>query len=113
FRVHGPRGAKPSRPHIGEYERKTNPVSEAPALRIGPARAVQPPPSRARLLVVGLQDLVAGGRKLRPVLLQAGQNGEITLIDDRTAELLHVARARLLLFRRTAALLLGEGRRRK
>src|SRR5262245_12883313 len=70
---------------------------------------------RESLLVVGLQDLIASLRDLGPVLLQAGQNREIALIDDRTAELLHVARAGLLLFGRAASLLglLGERRGRK
>ncbi|MDP1868140.1 MAG: hypothetical protein Q8L13_17620, partial [Bradyrhizobium sp.] len=39
----------------------------------------------------------------------AGQNGEVALIDDRTAEALNVARTGRLLFRRAAALLLGDG----
>src|SRR3954451_17745218 len=64
------------------------------------------------LLVVVLQDLVAGLRDLGPVLLEAGQDGEIALVDDRTAELLHIARAGLL-FRVCATSCLGECRRRK
>ncbi|BAC48265.1 bll3000 [Bradyrhizobium diazoefficiens USDA 110] len=67
------------------------------------------------LLVVVLQNLVAGLRDLGPVLLQAGQDGEIALIDDRTAELLHIARAGLLLGVRATPLLgkcrRGKGRR--
>ena len=43
------------------------------------------------------------------MFLQAGQDGEIALIDHRTAEALHVTGASLLLFRCSAALLLGEG----
>ena len=62
------------------------------------------------LLVVALQDLVALLRDLGPVLLEAGQDGEIALVDDRTAELLHIARAGLLLGLRTAPCL-GECRR--
>ncbi|PJG57042.1 hypothetical protein CVM73_01110 [Bradyrhizobium forestalis] len=64
------------------------------------------------LLVVVLQDLVAGLRDLGPILLQAGQDGEIALVDDRTAELLHIAGAGLLLGV-GATPLLGERRRRK
>ena len=65
------------------------------------------------LLAVVFQHLIAGRRDLGAVLLQAGQNGEIALIDHRAAEALNVARAGLLLFRRAAALLLGEGVRSK
>jgi hypothetical protein len=64
-----------------------------------------------RLLAVVLQDLIAGGRNLGAILLQAGQDGEITLIDHRTAKALHVTSTGLLLIRGTAALL-GEGIRR-
>ena len=41
--------------------------------------------------------------QLGAVLLKAGQNGEIALIDHRAAEALNVARAGLLLVRRAAA----------
>ena len=58
---------------------------------------------------MGLQHLVAGGADLAAVLLQAGENGEIALIDDGAAVTLHVTRAGLLLIGRTAPLLLGEG----
>jgi len=62
------------------------------------------------LLPVVLQNLVAGGADLGTMFLEAGQDGEIALIDDRTAELLDVTGAGLLLLRRSAALLLlGEG----
>src|SRR6185436_19629190 len=62
-----------------------------------------------RLLAVALQNLVAGGTDLGTMLLEAGQDGEIAMVDHRTAELLHVTGAGLLLLRRSAALLLGEG----
>jgi hypothetical protein len=61
-----------------------------------------------RLLSVVFQDLIAGRGQLGAILLKAGQNGEIALVDHRPAEALDVARASLLLFRRTAALL-GDG----
>src|ERR1700738_4357563 len=61
-----------------------------------------------RLLAVVFQHLIAGRGQLGTILLQASQNGEIALIDHRAAETLHVARARLLLVRRAAALL-GDG----
>src|SRR4051794_19238282 len=62
------------------------------------------------LLPVVLQNLVAGRADLGTMLLEAGQDGEIALVDDRTAELLDITGAGLLLLRRSAAwLLLGEG----
>src|ERR1700704_5126132 len=62
------------------------------------------------LLSVILQHLIACRAQFGPMLLEAGQNGEITLIDHRAAEALNVARARPLLLRRAAALLLlGDG----
>jgi hypothetical protein len=64
------------------------------------------------LLPVVLENLVAGSAYLGTMFLQARQDGEIALIDHRTAEFLHVAGAGLLLFRRSAALLLGDGSRR-
>jgi hypothetical protein len=64
------------------------------------------------LLPVVLENLVAGSAYLGTMFLQARQDGEIALIDHRTAEFLHVAGAGLLLFRRSAALLLGNGSRR-
>jgi hypothetical protein len=62
-------------------------------------------------LAVALEDLVAGGADLGTMLLQARQDGEIALIEYRTAELLRVAGAGFLFFGRSA-LLLGEGVRR-
>jgi hypothetical protein len=62
---------------------------------------------------VAFQHLVAGCGNLGTVLLQAGKNGEITLIDHRSAKTRHVAGAGFLLLGRSAALLLGEGIRRK
>jgi hypothetical protein len=63
------------------------------------------------LLPVVLQNLIAGRRDLGAILLEAGQNGEIALVDYRTAEALHVTGTGLL-FVRGAAALLGEGIRR-
>src|ERR1700751_2137399 len=71
---------------------------------------------KRRLLAVGLQHLVAGRRNLRAILLQAGEDHEIALVDDAAAVTLNVAAAgRLLLLRALALLrrcsLLGESRR--
>ena len=60
--------------------------------------------SRALLAVV-LENLVAGRADLRPVFLEARQDGEVALVDDRTAVFLDVAGAGLLLVRRSAPLL--------
>jgi hypothetical protein len=63
---------------------------------------------------VALQHLIAGGADLGTVLLQAGENGEIALIDYGTTVALHVAGAGLVFIGRPATrLLLGEGIRRK
>jgi hypothetical protein len=56
---------------------------------------------------VVLQHLVAGRRDLRTVLLQAGEDREITLIDDGAAVALDVAVAGGLLLRGAAARRLG------
>jgi hypothetical protein len=56
------------------------------------------------LLPVGLQDLIAGHRQLWTILLKAGKNGEIALINHWTAIALNVARTSRLLLRRAAAL---------
>src|SRR4029453_8415390 len=64
------------------------------------------------LLAVVLENLVAGRADLRAVFLEAGQDGEIALVNHRTAELLHVAVTGLLLLRCSAPRwlrLLGEG----
>src|SRR6266478_9952802 len=64
-----------------------------------------------RLLVVILQHQGASLRELRPILLQASQDGEVTLIDHGAAEALHVAGAGFLFLLRAAPRLLGgEGR---
>src|ERR1700738_1902577 len=49
------------------------------------------------LLPVAHQHVAAGGRELWAIFLQAGQNGKIALIHQLAAEVLHVARASLLL----------------
>src|SRR5215472_7904705 len=71
--------------------------------------------SMPRLLPVGLQHLVAGRADFGAIFLQAGQNGEIALVDDRAAMLLHVTRAGLLLFGRSASpvVRVGSGRKSK
>ena len=61
------------------------------------------------LLPVIFQDLIAGPGQLGTILLQAGQDDEIALIDDLAAVALNVARTGRLLLRRAATLLLGDG----
>src|SRR5882757_7857994 len=95
-------------PHIGEYVAKTNAICDFSPAPCRSNQAVNGPAAArigCRLLAVVFQHLIAGRRQLRTILLQAGQNGEIALIDHRAAEALDVARARLLLLRRAAALL--------
>ena len=67
------------------------------------------PDASALLLAVVFQDLIAGQGQPGTVFLKARQNGEIALIHQGAAKTLDVAGARLLLFRRAAALLLGKG----
>jgi hypothetical protein len=67
------------------------------------------PDASALLLAVVFQHLIAGQGQPGTVFLKTRQNGEIALIDHRTAEALNVARAGLLLLRRAAALRLGDG----
>jgi hypothetical protein len=76
--------------------------------------AARSPPRRdasiqARLLAVVLQHLIAGLGDLGAILLQAGQNGEVTLIDHGATVLLHVTRTGFLLFDGAAALLALPG----
>src|ERR1700744_174300 len=99
------------RPHIGEYVAKTNALPPPPAsLTNSRNRACQRPARRRRdvnaaLLPVILQNLIAGGGDLGAMVLQTGQNREIALVHHATAKALDVARAGLLLFRCSAALL--------
>jgi hypothetical protein len=102
-------------PHIGEYDAKTNAIcyfSRFPGRGVKPITAYGA--SRryaAALLTVGFQHLIAGRGQLGPIFLKTPQNGEIALIDHGTTEALNIARTSLLLFGRTAALLLllGDG----
>src|ERR1700743_1918401 len=64
--------------------------------------------SNASLLPVTHQHLITGGGDLGAMVLQAGQDGEIPLIHHATAQALDIAGTGLLLFRRTAALLLSH-----
>jgi hypothetical protein len=109
------------RPHIGEYDAKTNATRDIGRI---PARrctliAGFPRESFARrsqdaavvLLPVVFQNLIAGPGQFGPILLQARQNDEVALIDQRTAVALNVARTRRLFLRRTAALRLRLGDR--
>jgi hypothetical protein len=61
------------------------------------------------LLPVAFEYLTARGSQLRTILLKARQNDEIPLIHQRAAKTRDIARARLLLIRRAATLLLGDG----
>ena len=103
-------------PHIGEYAAKTNAVGAHQRMRpVAGDHAGNGLITTGRceggLLPVVFQNLIASRADLGAILLQAGQNGEITLINHRAAEALHVAIAGLLLFRRSATLLLGDGTR--
>ncbi len=49
------------------------------------------------------QHLIAGFGQLGTIFLEAGQNGEIALIDYRAAEALDIARTGLLLLRGATA----------
>jgi hypothetical protein len=61
------------------------------------------------LLPVAFQHLVARGRYLGAILLKAGQNGEVALIDHCATVALDIAVTSLLLVRCSAAgLLLGN-----
>jgi hypothetical protein len=59
------------------------------------------------LLPVASQHLIAGSADLGTILLKAGQNAEIALINHCTTVALNIAGAGLLLFRRAAVL--GDG----
>jgi hypothetical protein len=63
-------------------------------------------PDAVVLLPVVFQDLIAGRGDFWPILLKAGQDGQIALIYHRATEALNIARASLLLLRRAATLLL-------
>ena len=75
-----------------------------------PFRADYTDPGRALLTVV-LENLVAGRADLGAIFLEARQDSEVALVDDRTAVLLDVAGTGLLLVRRSAPL--RECRRRR
>src|SRR3954452_10289544 len=62
------------------------------------------PDQRAVLLAVLLEHLVTGHAQFGTMLLKAGQNGEIALIDHGTAVALDIARTGRLLLRGAAAL---------
>src|SRR5712671_6941610 len=101
-------------PHIGEYDAKTNAIcdfSHTPPVRIRPiiGRQRQLSDARAVLLVVVFEHLGASGTQLGTILLKAGQDGEIALIDDGAAELLDIAVASLLLLGCAAARRFGDG----
>src|SRR5436305_11639558 len=96
-----------SQTHIGEYDAKTNAIwclRQAPERIRSRALWQTIGCERGPLLSVGFQHRIAGNGNLGTIFLQARQNGEITLIDHRAAEALHVSRASLLFLRRAAAL---------
>ena len=64
----------------------------------------------AVLLPVVSQHQIAGLGQFGTMLLKASEDGEVALIHHQAAIALDIARASLLLFRRAAALLLGDGR---
>src|ERR1700753_279545 len=79
-----------------------------PEPRRAGSRLTAPAPAGCGLLAVVLEHLIAGLGDLRPVLLQAGQDGEVALIDHLAAEALDIARTGRLFLRGTAALFLGD-----
>jgi hypothetical protein len=100
-------------PHIGEDAVKTNAVRDVSAgVNPRPAyRRPRPICGRPALLIVGFQHPVAGRTDVGTMFLQARQNGEIALIDDRAALALHVTRTGSLFRRRAASHLLSQGGR--
>ena len=60
------------------------------------------------LAVIG-QDLITSLGELGAILLQAAQNDKVGVVHHRAAEFLDVVSAGLLLLRRSATLLLGDG----
>jgi hypothetical protein len=100
-------------PHIGEYTTKTNAIRTPKQGEAAPGEQGRPDFESSALrvlLAVVDQNLVAGLGQLGAVLLQAVQDNEVGLSHHRTAELLHVVSAGLLLLRRPAVLLLlGNG----
>jgi hypothetical protein len=112
---HRPRMRRDREPHIGEYDTKTNAVGDFPPIpttcecgRERPCRGDRGM-RELGLLPVVFQHLIARPGQLGTILLQAGQDDEIALIDDLAAVALNVARTGRLLLRRAAALLLGDG----
>src|SRR5471032_1533628 len=92
-------------PHIGEYDTKTNAICDFPLIPMA-SGSCEIGPAMAPLLPVAHQHLIASLGQLGAILLQAGQDDEVALIDHRAAETLNVARTGFLLLRRAAALLL-------
>src|ERR1700692_5138141 len=105
-----PRMERDREPHIGEYDAKTNALRDCPRT---PPRQIRVDDRRMRdgsttLLAVVFQHLITGLGQFGPILLKARQHREVALVDHRRGVALNVARTGRLLFRRTAALLLGE-----
>jgi hypothetical protein len=61
------------------------------------------------LLPVVFQYLIAGSRNFGAILLEAAQDGEISLTDNRPTEALYVVFTRFLLGRSTTHLGVGDG----
>src|SRR5882724_8976531 len=83
-------------PHIGEYAAKTNAIWACQPLPSRPHSTQKWPSAELTdesrgLLPVVLENLVAGRTYLGTMFLEAGQDGEIALVDHRTAVLLDVA----------------------
>jgi hypothetical protein len=99
------------KPHIGEYDTKTNgfcalsqnrPASGAGRKSRLWARCQR---LRRRLLPVAYQDLIAGMGQLGTIVLQAGQHGKVVLIHHGATVFLNIAGAGLLFLRCAGALL--------
>jgi hypothetical protein len=100
-------------PHIGEYGFKTNAIGDgARSGRAGPLlvqAAGEIADAKCGLLAVVLQHHVTSLGQLGAVLLQAGENSEVALIDHRTAVTLNITGTGRLLLGRSAALLRDGG----
>jgi hypothetical protein len=97
------------KPHIGEYDAKTNGFCALSQNDPRPERAAKTVFGRCQrpwgLLPVAYQDLIAGIGQLGTIVLQAGQHGKVVLVHHRATVFLNIAGAGLLFLRCAGALL--------
>ena len=92
------------------YQNQCHPRVPANQVAPGMGRGGLSKAARKPLLTVTHQDLIAGRGQFGAIFLKAGQNGQVGFIHDGTTVFLDIPRARLLLLRRSAMLLLlGHG----